>query len=497
MILVGGVLLLAPGYLTDAAGFSLLIPWTRSLYRGAFLRWLRRKLERGEIILRSPGGRFGSRGSVLARRGAGDRRHPRGQAAQVRDGDPGWCVSAAGVSRAGEWRTACGQADRTTAGRAGGRQTEDSPCGGPGVGLPSRPLGRPHVARESGRGPRRPRRLRFPSIPFREERKSHVVATVEQLAALVRGRLVGDGSVSIHSARPVGEAGPGDITFIENERYAKLLRTSPASAAIVGPALQARRRPTGRCRSSRSTTRSPAFLAVRTPPAAAAEKPRWTGVHPQAWVAPTATIGADVAIYPFAYVGDDAVVGDGATLHPGRRRRRRLPARARGHAPPQRRALSRRSCSGDRVEVHAGTVLGGDGFGYRLVDGRHVKIPQTGRRRGRRRRRDRRQLHDRPRDLRGDPDRRGDEDRQPRHDRPQQPDRPPQPALRPGRHRRQLQDRRLRRHGRPGRDQGQHRDRRPGRSSAPRPGSTATSPAASRSSARRPSPSASSAGSSR
>ena len=34
---------------------------------------------------------------------------------------------------------------------------------------------------------------------------------------------------------------------------------------------------------------------------------------------------------------------------------------------------------GDRVEVHAGTVLGGDGFGYRLVDGRHVKVPQTGR----------------------------------------------------------------------------------------------------------------------
>src|SRR4029077_2559098 len=103
----------------------------------------------------------------------------------------------------------------------------------------------------------------FPSIPFREERKMRVVATVEQLAALVRGRLVGDGTISIHSARPVGEAGPGDITFIENERYAKMLRTSPASAAIVGPHLK--RAPV--------ETRLPlievddpilAFLAVRT-----------------------------------------------------------------------------------------------------------------------------------------------------------------------------------------------------------------------------------------
>ena len=88
-----------------------------------------------------------------------------------------------------------------------------------------------------------------------------MVATVEQLAELVRGRLVGDGSVSIRSARPVGEAGPGDITFIENDRFAKLLRGSPASAAIVGPALQSR--PTrGRSRawpSSKSTTRCRRF----------------------------------------------------------------------------------------------------------------------------------------------------------------------------------------------------------------------------------------------
>src|SRR3954447_22754135 len=74
-----------------------------------------------------------------------------------------------------------------------------------------------------------------PSAPFREERETRVAATVEQLAALVRGRLVGDGNVAIQSARPVAEAGPGDITFIDDERYAKNLRTSQASAAIVGP----------------------------------------------------------------------------------------------------------------------------------------------------------------------------------------------------------------------------------------------------------------------
>src|SRR3954464_5617540 len=134
------------------------------------------------------------------------------------------------------------------------------------------------------------RETRSMSAPFREERKSPVVATVEQLAALVRGRLVGDGTVPIHSARPVAEAGPGDITFIENERYAKMLRTSPASAAIVGPHIK---------RAAVDNNNLPmievddpilAFLAVRSHLVGEA-KPRWTGVHPQAWVAPSARLG--------------------------------------------------------------------------------------------------------------------------------------------------------------------------------------------------------------
>src|SRR4051794_21592592 len=223
----------------------------------------------------------------------------------------------------------------------------------------------------------RPGRLSWStSAPFREERKSPVVATVEQLAALVRGRLVGDGSVPIRSARPVGEAGPGDITFIENERYARMLRTSPASAAIVGPHFK----PIG-AESSLPLieVEDPilAFLSVRTHLGGAA-KPRWSGVHPQAWVAPTAKIGADVAIYPFVYVGDEAVIGEGTTLHPGAviGDRCRLGSDVTIHPNA---VLYPEVVLGDRVEVHSGTVLGGDGFGYRMVEGRQVKIPQTGR----------------------------------------------------------------------------------------------------------------------
>jgi UDP-3-O-[3-hydroxymyristoyl] glucosamine N-acyltransferase len=202
-----------------------------------------------------------------------------------------------------------------------------------------------------------------------------VGATVAELAALVRGRLVGDGSVAIQGARPVAAAGPGDITFVEDEKNAKLLRGSPASAAIVGPHARVMPAPSG-LPTIEVADPLGAFLAVREH-LGGPRVQRWTGVHPLAYVAPSARIGADVAIYPFAYVGDAAEVGDGSTLHPGVvvAARCRL---GRGVTLHPHVVLYEGIRLGDRVEIHAGTVIGGDGFGYRMRDGRHVKIPQTG-----------------------------------------------------------------------------------------------------------------------
>ena len=204
-----------------------------------------------------------------------------------------------------------------------------------------------------------------------------MVATVEQLAALVRGRLVGDGSVSIRSARPVAEAGPGDITFIESERYAKLLRSSPASAAIVGPHFN-HNRPSIKDDLAVIEVDDPisAFVAVRNH-LSGEQKPRWTGIHPQAYVAATARIGTNVAVYPFVYVGENAEIGDGTTLFPGVviGEGCRIGKECTIHPNA---VLYPDVVLNDRVEIHAGTVLGGDGFGYRQVSGRHVKIPHTG-----------------------------------------------------------------------------------------------------------------------
>jgi UDP-3-O-[3-hydroxymyristoyl] glucosamine N-acyltransferase len=202
-----------------------------------------------------------------------------------------------------------------------------------------------------------------------------VAATVEQLAALVRGRLEGDGSVPINSARPVGEAGPGDITFIESERYAKLLKASPASAAIVGPHFKSAGMP--EMPVIEVDDPMTAFLAVRNH-LVGTGKPRWTGIHKMAAVAETAVIGADVAVHAFVAIGDEVEVGDGSTLHPGAVIGDRCKL-GKGVIIHPNAVLYADVILGDRVEVHAGTVVGGDGFKYHMVDGKHLKVPHTGR----------------------------------------------------------------------------------------------------------------------
>jgi UPF0716 protein FxsA len=52
MLLVGGALLITPGFLTDALGFSLIFPPTREAWKRVVVQWLRRKVERGEIVVR-------------------------------------------------------------------------------------------------------------------------------------------------------------------------------------------------------------------------------------------------------------------------------------------------------------------------------------------------------------------------------------------------------------------------------------------------------------
>jgi UDP-3-O-[3-hydroxymyristoyl] glucosamine N-acyltransferase len=198
-----------------------------------------------------------------------------------------------------------------------------------------------------------------------------MASTVRELAALVGGEVHGDGDLPIHAARGLKDALIGHITFADTARHLTDLHTSPASAAVVpttapanGKALIRVGDPLG------------AFVAIACHLHAGAVQPPH-GIDPRASIHPTATIGADASIHPFAVigagsligarctvlsgavVGRDCRVGDDVTLHP--------------HV-----VLYDNTILGDRVIVHANAVLGADGFGYRFLAGKHVKVPQLG-----------------------------------------------------------------------------------------------------------------------
>ena|SRR5437870_6394841 len=72
---------------------------------------------------------------------------------------------------------------------------------------------------------------------FMDERTCFVPITLRQLAELVQGQVQGDAELAISAARTVGEAQPGDITFIENDKHLADFHRTRASAAVVPPAL--------------------------------------------------------------------------------------------------------------------------------------------------------------------------------------------------------------------------------------------------------------------
>lgn len=201
---------------------------------------------------------------------------------------------------------------------------------------------------------------------------------LDELAGRIGARLEPDsaGGQTITGCAGLDEAGPEHVTFLANPRYRDRLARTWAAAVIVGPDLEL------------EPNAAPAVRLVADDPYFAfreamvalhgwREQPA-PGIHPDAfvdpsaivdelctirpgaYVAPGARIGRRCVIYPNVYVGKHAVVGDDCVLHPGV-------------------TIYERCRLGARVVLHAGVVIGGDGFGYATHNGVHHKLPAAGR----------------------------------------------------------------------------------------------------------------------
>jgi len=201
--------------------------------------------------------------------------------------------------------------------------------------------------------------------------------TVAQIAALVGGQAVGDGSRVVESVAEVASAGPSDVASLHNMKYLAAAQASLAGCLLVPPPAKD------------APCAAKAKIVVEDPQAAfalllglidAAGRSRVApGVSAKASVSPEAKLGADVRVGDFSVIERGAVIGEGTTILPQCYVGENVKIGKNCLLHP--RAVVREDCElGDSVTLHPGAVIGADGFGFTTdkKTGRHTKIPQIG-----------------------------------------------------------------------------------------------------------------------
>jgi UDP-3-O-[3-hydroxymyristoyl] glucosamine N-acyltransferase len=194
--------------------------------------------------------------------------------------------------------------------------------------------------------------------------------TVAEVARHLEGEVVGDASLTLSGFAPATAAKTGELTFAENAEYFAAAEKSAAAAILVSGDFRSASKTLIRVKNARLAFAKvlPLFFPETTPA---------PGIHPSAVIAvsaqvdPTAhigphcivgervRIGARAVLAGCDCVGDDSTLGDETRLFPNV-------------------TIYPFTQIGRRVRIHAGTVVGSDGFGYVPDQGRHLKVPQIG-----------------------------------------------------------------------------------------------------------------------
>ncbi|MFW2367245.1 MAG: UDP-3-O-(3-hydroxymyristoyl)glucosamine N-acyltransferase [Desulforhopalus sp.] len=196
--------------------------------------------------------------------------------------------------------------------------------------------------------------------------------TVEKLAEMVGGKLVGDGNMLIQGLAPLDNAGSVHISFLANAKRAELLNSTKAGVVIVPKGVEPEAELT--------------VIQVKDPYLASAIIHNYfidepfvpKGIHPKAWVGEDCILGNAITIAPLAVIGDrvkigervsvesGAVIGDNVEIGDDTTIKANV-------------TVYGQCIIGNRVIIHSGTVVGSDGYGYAANErGEHIKRPQVG-----------------------------------------------------------------------------------------------------------------------
>lgn len=197
--------------------------------------------------------------------------------------------------------------------------------------------------------------------------------TAQDWADQLGGTVVGDPGVQAESVAGLHEAAAGQLSFLGNPKYRKLLHTTEASVVLVGRDVE--------------DEVSATLIQVDHPDAAFAMVCRELcpppvsyepGIHPSAVISDSAQVGAEVHVGPHVVIEADASVGDGCVLLAGAviSRGATLGENSMLHAGA---VLREHVVVGKRAILHNHVIIGSDGFGYTVEeDGSRTKVEQVG-----------------------------------------------------------------------------------------------------------------------
>lgn len=197
--------------------------------------------------------------------------------------------------------------------------------------------------------------------------------TAKQIAEFINGRVEGDENAAIHTFAKIEEGQPGAISFLSNPKYTHFLYETKSTIVLINEDLELEQKVSATLIRVKNAYESVAKLLQLYE----SMRPKKTGIDPLASVSPKATIGQDVYIGAFAVICDGAVIGDGTQVYPHVVIGDGVKMGAKCLIYPN--VTIYQGCRlGNNVTIHAGSVIGADGFGFAPnVDG-YDKIPQIG-----------------------------------------------------------------------------------------------------------------------
>ena len=194
--------------------------------------------------------------------------------------------------------------------------------------------------------------------------------TAADLARAIGATLEGDGSIGLSGVAAPERASSSDLIFVDSAKHCERAAASAAQCVVVPENIFVPGKTLLRAKEAKVAFAKAAAL-LREPSLIA------SGVHPTAIIAPLAKVAASASIGPYAVIGEDAHIGDNTQIgaHCVIGAGCWIGEDCRIHP---RVTLYANIRVGNRVEIHAGAVLGADGFGYAYGEGKHWKFPQTG-----------------------------------------------------------------------------------------------------------------------